>query len=501
MLRVRTDEIALFYPPAAKAKGVEGKATITCRTRKGMVWACALDSETPAGEGFGAAALALAKRYEASPTAEDQSSAYSGDQEFIFALPELKTLQVGGIAYDLPLQIDGPSLDDLYKAWPRAARFTGIEGSAKLWCTVTIGGLLQACSVAEEAAPGLGFGAAALKLAPLFRFAPARKGGVPAPMSFPISVVFECDVRCRNFEETIGPPPQWRAAPTPAEVRAAYPPAALARDLQGYARLDCAITRAGGLADCRVVAETLPGESFGSAALGLTKLFRLPPQDGDSRQAFSVAFDGQVGRARRVGQVSWASPGTPIRPVETVQGQAQVRCKVAAAGRLQACELIGPVPADPEIARLAVANLDVVAVEPWTDEGRSTVGSTVEIVLSTGPFAEPSIVLDPVIPHSVPAQVIDYRPLTQLRSKVDIGQYYPDRAQRMEVQGRTILTCSSVKDEHLDGCQVTEETPPGYDFGVAAIKMSEFLRYSPEAIDGVQVDGPLVMPFTFSLSD
>jgi len=250
-----------------------------------------------------------------------------------------------------------------------------------------------------------------------------------------------------------------------------------------------------------VVAETLPGESFGSAALGLTKLFRLPPQDGDSRQAFSVAFDGQVGRARRVGQVSWASPGTPIRPVETVQGQAQVRCKVAAAGKLEACDLIGPVPADPEVARLAVANLDVVAVEPWTDEGRSTVGSMVEIVLSTGPFAKPSIVLDPVIPHNVPAQVIDYRPLTQLQSEVDMGQYYPERAQRMEVQGRTILTCSSVKDEHLSGCRVTEETPPGYGFGIAAMKTSEFLRYSPEAIDGVQVDGPLVMPFTFSLPD
>ncbi|WP_426009404.1 TonB family protein [Caulobacter sp. DWR2-3-1b2] len=500
-LRVRIDEIQLFYPPSAKAKGLQGKAVIACTTSEQVIWACKLDSEEPTGEGFGAAALALAKHYEGSPTARDQSSSYAAEQEFVFALPKPKTAHVRGTAYQLPLQAAGPSLDALYDAWPRAARFGGTEGSAKLWCTVTREGLLQACTIAEESAPGLGFGEAALKLAPLFRFAPALKGGTPVAMSFPTNIVFECDIRCRRFDETVGPPPQWLSAPTTADVRAAYPPAALAQGHQGYARLDCAVSRAGGLTDCRAVAETSPSEGFGRAALGLTSLFRVAPQNWDIRQAFTVAFDGLVGRPRRVGQVASASPGASIKPAGVAQGQAHLRCRVAVAGKLEACDLIKSVPADPEVARLALANLRLIAVQPWTDEGRSTVGSTVELLLSTGPFPAPSIAPAPIVSPTVPAKVIDYRPLTPLPTKVDISQYYPARAQRMEVDGRVVLTCLGVKEEHLDGCQVTEETPADYGFGDAAMKMSVALLYSPEVIDGIQVDAPLVMPINFDIPD
>src|SRR5580658_4374393 len=50
-----------FYPQAALAAGVGGEATLLCaRTEHGALVDCKLREEQPTGQGFGAAALALA---------------------------------------------------------------------------------------------------------------------------------------------------------------------------------------------------------------------------------------------------------------------------------------------------------------------------------------------------------------------------------------------------------------------------------------------------------
>jgi TonB family protein len=500
VLRLRADEIQSIYPATAKAKGLKGEAVVTCQTAQETVWACALISETPGGEGFGAAALALVERYAvAAPTDQDRRSGYAELFTIVFAPPEVKSLRVRGVDYQLPEQIEGPSLNALYDAWPRAARFSGIEGSADLRCTVTLQGRLQACTIANEQALGQGSGDAALKVAPLFRFAPARKAGKPAAMSIPITVAFQCDTRCRRFEEAVGPPPQWLSTPTPAEVRAAYPPAALARALEGYARLDCAVTRAGGLADCRIVAQSAPGEDFGTAALGLTDRFRLSSRNWDSREAFSVAFDGRAGKVKRAWEVFPAPP--PVSQNSVVQARASARCRVASAGKLEACDLIETVSTDPEVARQTLANLGRVSVDQWTEEGRSTVGSTVEVTVSTGPRASPSITLIPIsvaLPGSAP-NVINYRPMTRLGVKGDVGRFYPQRALMTETTGKVVLACAGLKDGQPEGCEVATETPPDYQFGEAAMMMSSHLRYSPESIDGLQADGVVMIPIVFSV--
>lgn len=62
LVRVPTlDEIADFYPRAARARGIAGKAVLDCRVAvEGRLKDCVTYQETPAGMGFGDVALELA---------------------------------------------------------------------------------------------------------------------------------------------------------------------------------------------------------------------------------------------------------------------------------------------------------------------------------------------------------------------------------------------------------------------------------------------------------
>lgn len=70
-----------------------------------------------------------------------------------------------------------PSAEDMADAYPRDALRDEIQGRVVMACHLTAEGRLTACAVVEETPPGLGFGAATLKIAPLFRWAPTYGDG------------------------------------------------------------------------------------------------------------------------------------------------------------------------------------------------------------------------------------------------------------------------------------------------------------------------------------
>jgi protein TonB len=82
----------------------------------------------------------------------------------------------------------------------------------------------------------------------------------------------------------------------------------------------------------------------------------------------------------------------------------------------------------------------------------------------------------------------------------DMARYYPDRAQRMEVEGSASLTCKVTARGTLEGCSVTGENPGDMGFGDAALKMSRLFKMRPMSRDGQPVDGGTVrIPIRFVL--
>jgi TonB family protein len=66
------EDMARFYPPAAAAANVEGRATLHCSvTAEGALSDCTTAAEDPVAQGFGDAALSLAAMFRMRPMTKD----------------------------------------------------------------------------------------------------------------------------------------------------------------------------------------------------------------------------------------------------------------------------------------------------------------------------------------------------------------------------------------------------------------------------------------------
>ena len=66
------EEVARYYPDSAQRRGVSGLATLSCVVSvNGAVRDCSVISQTPADEGFGAAALKISRFFKMKPQTEN----------------------------------------------------------------------------------------------------------------------------------------------------------------------------------------------------------------------------------------------------------------------------------------------------------------------------------------------------------------------------------------------------------------------------------------------
>jgi protein TonB len=71
----------------------------------------------------------------------------------------------------------------------------------------------------------------------------------------------------------------------------------------------------------------------------------------------------------------------------------------------------------------------------------------------------------------------------------DLARYFPDRAQRMGVEGKATLSCSVNAKGTLENCSIVSEDPADYGFGEATMKASKLFKMKPKTLDGAPVEG------------
>ncbi|HEY1752207.1 MAG TPA: hypothetical protein VGG29_13175 [Caulobacteraceae bacterium] len=175
----------VFYPTAARAAGVEGEATLRCgRTEHLALVGCVLVSETPDGQGFGAAALNMAAQSKENPKLAVTDPKVLAPQPLTVRF----TLRPPRISPDItamshavaePQIVTQPTKAQIQAAYPVRALSDQVQGGAVIDCLVSVGGGLEACRVGAESPAGYGFGQAAVDLAGDFKMKPGELDGDP----------------------------------------------------------------------------------------------------------------------------------------------------------------------------------------------------------------------------------------------------------------------------------------------------------------------------------
>jgi protein TonB len=85
-------------------------------------------------------------------------------------------------------------------------------------------------------------------------------------------------------------------------------------------------------------------------------------------------------------------------------------------------------------------------------------------------------------------------------SGADFAREFPTRAVRQRVSGRVVLACIASDNGVMRNCTIESETPEGYGFGDAAIRLAREFRVAPATSNGVPTaGGTFRIPISFIL--
>lgn len=304
MWLIRPDAIpvGLFYPEAANDQFVAGRVRLECTPRIDQRIDCRTVSETPAGWGFGEAAVAASRSYRMQANMRGGHIIGSPHVAVNLAFsPYHEDSSASADALDLPQWEAAPNADAVRAAWPEGASHPNVRGRATLSCTVTQDRALS-CTLVRESQTGLGLGRAALALAPQFRVLASESAFVERhratpfllPVNFGFAPSYEPISRVTTGETSVV------ISPPAAVVSTVYPPRARAAHISGVAIVTCT-ARSEGAPNCVLKSEAPAGQGFGDAALMLANAaMAMSPNDallpGDQIE-IRVPFDAPAADA------------------------------------------------------------------------------------------------------------------------------------------------------------------------------------------------------------
>ncbi len=174
------------------------------------------------------------------------------------------------LADDAPHVVSRPGGEAFAQYYPERAQRLEVSGKVKIGCVADQAGALRDCHILHEWPVDFGFGAAALRLASLFKLSG------PGPYTTTIGFALAQDESLRVDRLDGGQPPSEELAitarPSDEEIAAAitWPGSAVS----GISLL-CAVTKAGTLEDCLPAGTPKPAPL--AAALALAARYRTAP--------------------------------------------------------------------------------------------------------------------------------------------------------------------------------------------------------------------------------
>ena len=272
-------DLVAVWPKAAWAKRLGGHAVLSCLVSvQGAVFDCVAVSETPVGENFGAAAIALTPQFLMKP------GSFKGEPTVTpVNIPIAFVMQAGAggpgdagriTAPAAMAWLQAPSYADMAEAYPKKAREGYLAGHVTVNCDIGSYGALLDCTTITEEPKGQGFGAAAHNLARKFKAPPTLAGKSLAAAKVQLPFTFDPAI-LGDQKPAIGKP-QWAALPNADQTAAAFAAVAKA-GVNGTVRvmMVCTVQPGGSVSNCSVAREEPAGQGVGQAALSLAADFRI----------------------------------------------------------------------------------------------------------------------------------------------------------------------------------------------------------------------------------
>ena len=315
------DDLHGVWPEAAARKGVGGKAVISCTvTTEGLLSDCQVVSESPRGDGFGAAAVLLAARMQMRPKLVDGKPVGDGVVLIPFDFtnpiyeddaPQLGThipeKKAGVLIPNFVIWENAPTRADFLTAYQQHASATAPTGHVVVACRLRSDRRLKNCETASEDPKGHGFSAAARQLVEQFVVSAETLGGQSADrIAVNLSFFFNDPAASAGKEITS---PQWVRFADGEGAHQFFPDKAAAAGLAtGRASLDCIADAHGFMTACKVGGEDPPDMDFGVAGLKVAAGMGVNPWiDGQPAEGFHVKFAVRINRD----DATTSKPGAP----------------------------------------------------------------------------------------------------------------------------------------------------------------------------------------------